>query len=233
MLSSTINRIKAKAKTLKRGLYKIYSAKDILIEQKGYLGVNLGAGLNWRQLNWVGLDKLDGEYLDENSILPFKDKSIKYVYSSHFFEHISDACAFNLFQEIKRILRPDGLCRIVVPDFEALHEAIINDDITLMNYVGFKGRIEWEKFGLENNNLNRLLHWFANYTNFPEIDHSLILKDKIFRGPPIISRNELLDKAKNMNTLQFGEWAISKIDPKFIVNGGHINTWTSDKCSTV
>ena len=65
--------------------------------------------------------------------------SIKYIYSSHFFEHISDDCATNLFKEVKRVLRADGLLRIVVPNFELLHQSLIHEDRTLMDSIGFRG----------------------------------------------------------------------------------------------
>ncbi|CAE8604631.1 unnamed protein product, partial [Polarella glacialis] len=51
--------------------------------------------------------------------LPFSEASCSYVYASHFFEHLAypnlvDAA----FQEVRRILRPGGVLRIVVPDAE-------------------------------------------------------------------------------------------------------------------
>ena len=89
-------------------------------------------------LIWIGIDKLDGNFLNEKSKLPFRENSIKYIYSSHFFEHISDDCAINLFKEVKRVLRADGLLRIVVPNFELLHYSLINEDTTLMKYNNVK-----------------------------------------------------------------------------------------------
>lgn len=209
--------------------FKLNIAKNIIIEQPFNKGINLGAGKNWKQLNWIGIDKLDGNYLDDKSILPFKDKSIKYVYSSHFFEHINDECAINLFREIKRVLMDNGLLRIIVPNFELLHQNLINNDSTLMELSGFKGRTEWQKFGIENNNTNKILHWFASYSNYQEENIFENCPEDLYRGPPKLKKEEVLSAVKNLTTLEFGEWAISKIKKKYIKNGGHINTWTTKK----
>ncbi len=208
---------------------EVFLFNDIFKEQVFKKGINLGAGRNWQKFNWIGIDKLDGNFLNEKSKLPFKENSIKFIYSSHFFEHISDDCAKNLFKEIKRVLRADGLLRIVVPNFELLHQSLIHEDRTLMDSIGFRGRPEWKNFDLENNNINFVLHWFANYTNYPE--ETLFDKEPrdFFRGPPKLERKEVLEAAKNLSTIDFGKWAVSKIDKRFINNGGHINTWTTDK----
>jgi SAM-dependent methyltransferase len=44
--------------------------------------------------------------------------SIDVVYHSHFFEHLDREIAEVFLEEAKRVLRPGGLHRIVVPDFE-------------------------------------------------------------------------------------------------------------------
>lgn len=38
-------------------------------------GINLGAG-TWSCENWIGLDKIQNNYLNENTIFPFPDNSI-------------------------------------------------------------------------------------------------------------------------------------------------------------
>ena len=79
-------------------------------------GINLGAG-TWICENWIGLDKIQNNYLNENTIFPIPDNSIEYIYSAHFFEHINDETAYNLLKESKRVLKPGGIIRIILPDF--------------------------------------------------------------------------------------------------------------------
>jgi predicted SAM-dependent methyltransferase len=63
--------------------------------------------------------------------IPFPDKSVDVVYHSHILEHIdrnifrdgqdpSDDRAVAFVRECRRVLRPGGVLRIVVPDFEKL-----------------------------------------------------------------------------------------------------------------
>ena len=81
------------------------------------LYVNVGAGANSEALRWWTGDYQDGVVFDEHYRFPLADRSVAFVYSSMFFEHVNDAVAESLFREFKRILRPGGGVRIVVPDF--------------------------------------------------------------------------------------------------------------------
>jgi predicted SAM-dependent methyltransferase len=50
--------------------------------------------------------------------LPFANASWKGIYAHHLLEHISETHARNLLRECKRVLKPGGMVRIVVPDAE-------------------------------------------------------------------------------------------------------------------
>lgn len=55
--------------------------------------------------------------------LPFADGSFDAVYSSHTVEHLARSEAVALLKEVRRVLRPGGVCRTLVPDLESLvHE---------------------------------------------------------------------------------------------------------------
>lgn len=56
--------------------------------------------------------------------IPFPDSSVDAVYHSHMLEHLDRALAAELMDEVRRVLKPRGLQRIVVPDLEALCRAI-------------------------------------------------------------------------------------------------------------
>lgn len=47
---------------------------------------------------------------------PWKDSTVDIVYSSHTFEHFSQQEGITFLQECHRVLRKDGVIRIVVPD---------------------------------------------------------------------------------------------------------------------
>ena len=41
------------------------------------MGINLGSG-NWKCKNWIGYDKLNNAYLNENTVLPHDSNSLKF-----------------------------------------------------------------------------------------------------------------------------------------------------------
>ncbi len=83
--------------------------------------LNVACGSRYHK-DWINIDF----YADSKNIkrvnilkgLPFKNNSFDIVYSSHFFEHLSLHNAKYILKEIHRILKQDGIIRIVVPDLE-------------------------------------------------------------------------------------------------------------------
>jgi len=73
---------------------------------------------------WVNLDSstdLPGVIKhDLRRGLPFPDESFDAVYGSHVLEHLEPEAGANLLRECRRVLSPQGIVRIVVPDLEAI-----------------------------------------------------------------------------------------------------------------
>lgn len=57
--------------------------------------------------------------------IPFEDDSVDVVYNSHMLEHLDRHVAESFLEEAKRVLKPGGIHRIVVPDFEAACRAYL------------------------------------------------------------------------------------------------------------
>jgi len=57
--------------------------------------------------------------------IPFSSDSIDAVYHSHMLEHFDKGIAETFLLEVKRVLKPGGIHRIVVPDFERACRAYI------------------------------------------------------------------------------------------------------------
>ena len=57
---------------------------------------------------------------DLASGIPFPDDSVDAVYHSHLLEHLDRSVALEFMKEVKRVLKPGGIHRICVPDFETL-----------------------------------------------------------------------------------------------------------------
>ncbi len=65
---------------------------------------------------------------DVRKPLPFADGSIAVIYSSHLLEHLYLDEAKSLLAECQRVLAPEGVLRIVVPDLRAIVEEYLGGD---------------------------------------------------------------------------------------------------------
>lgn len=65
-------------------------------------------------------DAMDGDVMrhDLRKGIPFPDKSVDGVYHSHLMEHLDRDVVPTFLAEVKRVLKPGGVHRIVVPDLE-------------------------------------------------------------------------------------------------------------------
>lgn len=59
-------------------------------------------------------------YLDVTRRFPFPDNAFRYVFSSHMLEHLYPDEAEFCLREIRRVLRPGGLVRTVIPDLDQI-----------------------------------------------------------------------------------------------------------------
>ncbi|MBL9118707.1 MAG: methyltransferase domain-containing protein [Phycisphaerae bacterium] len=85
--------------------------------------LNLGCGRR-RHPAWTNADLVPATpevlRVDLREPLPFGNGEFDGVYASHVLEHLSPARGRRLVAEIRRILKPGGTVRLVVPDLEAL-----------------------------------------------------------------------------------------------------------------
>ena len=88
------------------------------LERQRELKLIFGCGAT-RYPGWVGVDCFRGKsvdlLLDLRRRLPFSDSSVDCCYSEHFLEHLYPEEAELHLKEVRRILKPRGVYRIVVP----------------------------------------------------------------------------------------------------------------------
>lgn len=102
------------------------------------LRLNLGSGsINRDDFINIDLNKNADLRLDLRKSLPFKENSVDYIYSEHFFEHldyINGTALRSLFSYLK-VLKKGGKLKIVVPDFEKILRAYVNKDLVFFNSI--------------------------------------------------------------------------------------------------
>jgi predicted SAM-dependent methyltransferase len=89
-------------------------------ENKTYL--NIGCGGTYFP-EWNNCDLLPRQHIasiDLRKPLPYLDSTFDAVYSSHVLEHFRPKEAKKMIREIFRVLKPNGVCRIVTPDLESI-----------------------------------------------------------------------------------------------------------------
>lgn len=107
------------------------------IRQQTGLKVNIGCG-PFLEDGWIGLD-----YRSPNAIrcdikhhLPFEDGSCRFLFSEHVFEHLDLRELGKVLAECKRVLEPNGVLRIVMPDLDKyVTDYVENRDAKALNEV--------------------------------------------------------------------------------------------------
>ena len=88
--------------------------------------LNFGAGTNWIKSGWHIIDQKVKK--NSSNIISYKSGKINLrnsicdiVFSSHTFEHISHLELPLVISEINRVMKKNGILRIVTPDLEKIH----------------------------------------------------------------------------------------------------------------
>ena len=120
---------------------------EIIRTPEGYACLNVGCGGAYFP-EWTNCDLLPGRQVvghDLRDPLPWIQETFDAVYSSHVLEHMTEKEGRRLLEEQFRVLKPGGICRVVVPDLEGLcrEYLMILDEVKCNpNVTGFQ-RYRW------------------------------------------------------------------------------------------
>lgn len=108
--------------------------------------LNLGCGNRFSE-DWVNIDFVrSGLNVKSYNLLegiPYPDKYFDVVYHSHVLEHFNKKDAVYFINECYRVLKPNGVIRVVIPDLEQIVKEY------LKNLEGAKSGDEWAKVNYE------------------------------------------------------------------------------------
>jgi len=99
-----------------------------ILRDSGPIRLELGAGNKKGTNGWTTLDIVPGcdMYCDLAKGIPFPDRSVQSIYSSHFFEHLTYAQARILLDECLRVMASAGKFSICVPNARLYLEAYLS-----------------------------------------------------------------------------------------------------------
>jgi len=112
----------------------------------GLIKLNVGCFQNMYHYGWENIDILDmstfarqNGYIfrqaDVKNSVPKPDGSVDIVFASHFLEHLSRGEGSKFLSECLRVLKPDGLIRLAIPDSKLLAKKYSNGNISDYKYV--------------------------------------------------------------------------------------------------
>ncbi len=92
--------------------------------------LNLGCGTQFHP-DWTNVDFIStGEGVLAHNLLkgiPYQNSQFDCVYHSHLLEHFSKSDGINLIIECYRVLKPNGIIRIAIPDLEQIARNYLNN----------------------------------------------------------------------------------------------------------
>tara|TARA_B100000424_G_scaffold57824_2_gene41880 strand:- start:5916 stop:6455 length:540 start_codon:yes stop_codon:yes gene_type:complete len=100
--------------------------------------VHLGCGKRNFGSDWIHIDKSDYPHVKYHDVinLPAEENSVDIIYASHMFEYFDRKEALDVLNKWKYYLKPGGVIRLAVPNFE-MYSKLYNDKVfTLDNCIG-------------------------------------------------------------------------------------------------
>lgn len=102
--------------------------------------------LNTEKTKWINIDVLNLQKYaeqygfnflqhDATKPLPFQDNSIEWIVTHHFLEHLTCEEAEKFLAECRRVLKPNGIIRISVPDADKLVRKYIEGSLGDYDYL--------------------------------------------------------------------------------------------------
>ena len=99
---------------------------------------NIGCG--WRDFgkDWIHIDGGDYDHLDSDDIFikEYESNSADLIYSSHFIEYLDSEEVIPLLERWKEVLKPNGVLRLAVPNFEVYANLYSSGEYPLDNFLG-------------------------------------------------------------------------------------------------
>ena len=132
-------------------------------------------GSHYPHIKYHNITKLNGQFRRAS----FEDDSVDLIYTSHTLEYFDRDKVIDVLREWRRVLRPDGVLRLAVPDFEACAKLYVNNDEPLSSFVGmFYGK--WKMNGKPNGRYGKKTIYHKTIYDFPSLKK--VLEDNGFNN---------------------------------------------------
>lgn len=201
--------------------------------------VNIGGGPFFNFSSWLNLESVPSPsnpiptQLTNETTIPLETGAVRTVFSSHCFEHLDDETVARCLCEANRVLGPDGVLVIKLPNFDAALNAWQNNDLSYFSDKawGYGGvNSTWASKGVVDSIDRRASMVFCGYGNQAYGDH---FADRRNFGPdayhgPADCDEGMLVKLKDSSS----PWAIARALRTFVEETevepifSHRNAWS-------
>ena len=184
--------------------------------------LNIGAGPGWNFSGWDTLDFYHGATfhhdLRSKNNFPIEDDSYSVIFNSHVVEHIDNESGKKLITESYRILKKNGLFRLLTPDFNRFLLAYRLNDYEFFLKSGMN---------LSGDSIEEMIcNVVCSMTT-----RSLDGKVEYDGAPQSINFEEVKEKLKNIENIDdFVQWVVSHISSESDYVA-HVNGFTYEKLS--
>ncbi|MCL4216412.1 MAG: methyltransferase domain-containing protein [Candidatus Hydrogenedentes bacterium] len=139
---------------------------------RGFHRVAARTGICRRSMDFVDADYAWFRWR-EGEILPFSNDSVRAIYCSHVFEHLPASTLSGLLKECRRVLIPEGIARVVVPDLEqALAQGLAAD----APFLDLEDRLGLVPASLRQRGYRAAIEgWFS----FPSLHRTIVRPDRL------------------------------------------------------
>jgi hypothetical protein len=154
---------------------------------------------------------------------------IKYAYSAHTIEHLSNDAARRLFKNLFDAMQIGGVLRVECPDLDMLLDdyKCVHDENRKLTKLMLKEVERWDMpkdRGIYDQEHMKILAAIVSYF---DRKYNMPL-------PPLCSAEEFNEKIHTLSNSEFGEWAVSLLSAEQVLNSfEHRNWFNFHKLSTM
>jgi predicted SAM-dependent methyltransferase len=185
--------------------------------------LNIGCGTKFHK-DWVNIDMAsDSPYVIRYNLLnglPFEDEKFDVVYHSQVLEHFTKDDATVFLKECYRVLKPNGIIRIVVPDLENIvdeYKKYLNENLTGPSEISI-ANYDWILLEMYDQTVRN--HWggkMAEYLEQPEIINEKYILERIgFVGRTIREQCKSRNNYSGSKPEVSGFWKLARKIKRFL-----------------
>lgn len=116
--------------------------------KKNMVYLNLGCGNVFHE-DWINIDHISSskhvKQYDISKNIPLEDDSVDFLYHSHVLEHLTKKNGLIFLKECHRVLKKEGVIRIVVPDLKTIAEEYLKayNNVKTNNSIQNEANYNW------------------------------------------------------------------------------------------